>query len=280
MNVPARLSYHFPSIQPEASGLWSLRDMLVFRPEVLVASLNYLASHVDHIKDNPKEQTNVDTVSECLDQVSSVCNDSGLIVSAKMADNCSSLIKVVPNPTNSLIYPKVSAVQESIFIELGTISFMRVRAEMKQFVDGNYLFGEAVNDKFPSTIKDIEDAGKCLAYELGTSCLYHLMRVMEVGLKTLAKSLNIPYAPSWESYLGQIEKKITAKHKTKGVRWKRDEPFFRDLAGDLHLIKITWRNPTMHIVRHYSQEEAEEIFRAVRAFMKRLSERFSEIKAP
>ena len=51
---------------------------------------------------------------------------------------------------------------------------------------------------------------------------------------------------------------------------------FRNLAGDLQVVKIAWRNPTMHIVRSYSPEEAEDVFRAVRTFIKRLSERFSE----
>lgn len=99
----------------------------------------------------------------------------------------------------------------------------------------------------------------------------HLMRVMEVGLKALAKALKIPYAPNWESYLFQIQTKIAAKHKTKGVQWKRDEKFYRDISGDLLTIKQAWRNPSMHIDRRYTVDEAEEIFRAVRALMTRLA---------
>ncbi len=104
----------------------------------------------------------------------------------------------------------------------------------------------------------------------------HLMRVMELGLKALAKALKIPYAPSWESYLSQIQTKIGAKRKTKGVKWKRDERFFRDLSGDLISVKQAWRNPTMHIDRRYSKEEAEEIFKAVKSFMCKLVARMDE----
>ena len=46
---------------------------------------------------------------------------------------------------------------------------------------------------------------------------------------------------------------------------------FRDLAGDLELVKIAWRNPTMHIARKYTPDEAEEIFRGTRTFMKHLA---------
>ena len=57
------------------------------------------------------------------------------------------------------------------------------------------------------------------------------------------------------------------------MKWKRDEAFYRDIAGDLQAIKIAWRNPTMHVVRRYSPDEAEEIYRAVRGFLKRLADR-------
>jgi hypothetical protein len=100
---------------------------------------------------------------------------------------------------------------------------------------------------------------------------------MEVGLKALGKALGIPYAPSWESYIRQIADKIGEKHKAKGIKWKRDEPFFREILGDLQTIKIAWRNPTMHIVRHYNPNESEEVFRAVRGFMTLLATRFAQV---
>src|SRR5690606_26266986 len=130
--------------------------------------------------------------------------------------------------------------------------------------------------KFAKANRDIEHGAKALACGLGTAAVFHMMRVMEHGLKVLAKGLGIPYAPSWESYLSQIETRIKTKHKAKGVAWKRDEPFFRDILGDLQAVKIAWRNPTMHIVRHYDQDEGDDVFRAVKRFMNRLAERFSE----
>jgi hypothetical protein len=70
------------------------------------------------------------------------------------------------------------------------------------------LFGQLVADRFPDAADDISEAGKCLALQRGTAAVMHLMRVVEVGLKALAKFLRIPYAPSWESYLKQISDKI------------------------------------------------------------------------
>jgi HEPN domain-containing protein len=138
------------------------------------------------------------------------------------------------------------------------------------------LMGKEVNDRLPDAIDDIEDAGKCLALGQGTACVLHTMRVLEVGLRTLARALNIPFAPSWESYLRQIGDNIGQKHASKSPKWKKDEKFYRDLSGDLLTIKQAWRNPTMHVDRKYSIEEAEQIFQAAEHFMQRLARHFTE----
>ena len=44
-----------------------------------------------------------------------------------------------------------------------------------------------------------------------------------------------------------------------------------DVMGDLQAVKLAWRNPTMHIVKKYSEDEASRIFDAVRGFMQRLA---------
>jgi hypothetical protein len=164
-----------------------------------------------------------------------------------------------------------------IFDQLESRHFYFVPAAVLPYYTDRQLFGQPVEFVFPNAIDDIEDSGKCLALGQGTACVMHLMRVMEAGLKALAKELGIPYAPSWESYLTQIQNKIGLPRKRKTAKWKRDEPFFRDLSGDLMTVKQAWRNPTMHIVRKYSAEEAEEIFRAVKRFMQHLEPR---IKSP
>ena len=130
--------------------------------------------------------------------------------------------------------------------------------------------------KFGSALWDIEEASKCLACGRATATVFHLMRVMEHGLKATSNELGIPYAPSWESHLDQIKRKIEVKWKNKTPEEKKDEPFFRDVLATLQIVKISWRNPTMHIVNHYTIEQAQEIFNAVKAFMRHLSTKLGE----
>ncbi len=149
---------------------------------------------------------------------------------------------------------------------------------LKYYENARKMFGEQVELAFPSIISEIEEAGKCLAFQRCTASVFHLMRIMEAGLKLLAKdkAIGIPYAPSWESYLTQINAKLAEKYKSKSKKWKAVEPFFKEAAAHLSAVKIAWRNPTMHIVRSYTFDEAESAFQSVKTFMQHLATRLKE----
>jgi hypothetical protein len=261
-------------------GLISLWDIMqLFDAGQWTATISYLHKSISLAEGRHDQPVDRKFFVDLYEALAKRCSDNGLRVCADLSQMHLHLFKAEDLVMRGVDAKKnLETVQDAMFSELRTMIFLRVRYEYSKFLEDKQLFGAEVADKFPSAIRDIEAAGKCVAYEMGTATVFHLMRIMEVGLKCLAKPLGIPYAPSWESYLKQIETKITAKHKSKGVKWKRDETFFRDILGSLQMIKIAWRNPTMHIVRSYAPEEAEEIFRAVRTFMKQLAEKFSEVK--
>lgn len=162
--------------------------------------------------------------------------------------------------------------RERIEDQLASRQFLFVPQARVGMYDAPALMGVKVSDRFPDAIPDIVDAGKCLALGLGTLTVLHLMRVTEVGLKELAKALGIPYAPSWESYLRQIADTMAIPYKKKPAKWRKVEPFFRDISGDLVTVKNAFRNPTMHVVRVYTAEEAEQVLNAVRQLMARLAD--------
>jgi HEPN domain-containing protein len=236
-----------------------------------------LRTTVVFVEGDKELDANNPTLRTQLKHICEGCEETGLVVSAYLANRLVKLIeKMNPPISRKHFLEQINSIINSIEAELTTITFFRITIEEARYYKDKQLFGAEVEEKFKKAIQDIEEAGKCLALSRSTAAVFHLVRVMEVGLKSLGRALSIPYAPSWESYIKQIGDKIAEKHKLKGIKWKRDEPFFRDILGDLQTIKIAWRNPTMHIVRHYNPEEAEEIFRAVRGFMKRLATRFSD----
>jgi hypothetical protein len=193
------------------------------------------------------------------------------------------LSKLLNDEKDTITWDELAKAYEDISArlrdELGALKIFCLDPEREGYFEPiGPLFGQEVADKLPSAIPDIEDAGKCIALQQGTAAVFHLMRIMEAALKELAKLLGIPYAPSWESYIAQIKNKISERPKRKGIKWKKDELFFQETLGDLQAIKIAWRNPTMHIVRRYSVDESDDIFRAVRGFTKRLAPRLKPPK--
>jgi hypothetical protein len=147
---------------------------------------------------------------------------------------------------------------------------------LRYYRDAAILMSQSVNTCFPHAVDDIEDASKCLALGQGTSAVLHAMRIMECGLKAVGAALGVPHSPSWDACLRKISAELDKPHKTKSRKWKRDEAFYRDLSGDLLTVKQAWRNPTMHVERRYSADEAEQILSAVTRFMQRLATHFNE----
>lgn len=145
-----------------------------------------------------------------------------------------------------------------------------------QWYSATSPFGDTVTTAFPSAADDIVEAGKCFALNRNTACVFHCMRATEVALKALASALEIPYAPSWDSYLVQIQKLIGRDWKDKEPEWKKKEAFYSGAAGDIVAVKHAWRNPTMHVRITHDAESAKAIFDATGGLMRHLATELHE----
>ncbi len=61
-----------------------------------------------------------------------------------------------------------------------------------------------------------------------------------------------------------------------GASWKTDQEFYAGGAAHFRMLKDGWRNHAMHARMKYPEEEADDIYRSTRAFMRHLSQRLSE----
>lgn len=144
------------------------------------------------------------------------------------------------------------------------------------------LFGTDVATKYQSAAYEIDEAAKCLALGRYTATVFHLMRAMEVALKAVAKCLNIPDPVksadrNWGKILEKVEEATENRNKGKPP-WSdpKDRAFFDDVRASLDVIRVAWRNATMHIENKYTEDEADHIYRAVRTFMRKLAFRMDE----
>jgi hypothetical protein len=151
--------------------------------------------------------------------------------------------------------------------EFNALHFISLtKAETEYYQPSDPLFGREVEDKLAKVIEDISEAGKCLGLRRSTAAVFHLMRIMEVGVQALGTKLGVTLANEkmWQVILDQINVKVKALG---------NDPMAKEYAAisaHLYNVKLAWRNETMHPKATYTAEEAEGIFASVRAFMKEL----------
>jgi hypothetical protein len=161
---------------------------------------------------------------------------------------------------------------------MSTHLFLWVPKEKSKFYDQENLFGEGVASNFPSATRDIKAAGSCYAENKNTACVMHLMRVLELGLFSLANKLGVVIRkPDWENIVNDIEAaigKINGPHA--GPNWKQERDFYSAAAKDFRYFKNAWRNHAMHVHEHYDEPEARLILDHTKSFMAHLAE--NEVK--
>ncbi|HEV7587958.1 MAG TPA: hypothetical protein VGO40_07480 [Longimicrobium sp.] len=145
--------------------------------------------------------------------------------------------------------------------------FLMPAAEVIHYIANETLLGTDVAARFPDLSSDIDEAGKCFATDRYTAVVFHLMRVMEVGVQELGNALGITLTEekAWQNILDEVNKAVKALP-------KRDPkaPEYALLAANLFNVKLAWRNEVMHPKATYTKEEAERILSATKAFMNEL----------
>jgi len=203
-----------------------------------------------------------------------------LAVSVNIADKAFRNYRESP-PSYRQVGEDIQCLERALRSELETRRFFFVPPERANYYsDEGFTFldlpeNDGLADKltplrpaiksFPSITNELREAGNCFAFDRPTACVFHLARVMEAALKVTAKEIGVEYTTDWGRCFRDIEK-----------QGEQSDPFFREAVAYMRSFKNVWRNPTMHIERSFSEQEAEHIFNAVQAFMEHLATRLTE----
>ena len=224
------------------------------------------------------------TLNESMDQTLST-------VAAAIRDKCPLPVKTLRQQFDEVtkveIHPHlalrtdIQELKRSIDTDLSIAVFMTVDESTIDYYKKRNLFGKRVAKHFPSSAHDIEEAGKCIALDRWTAVVFHLMRVMEVGLRVVAKSLNDPNLdparnPSWDAMLKKCDGELQKPAAQRCPEWNSDSQFFANATANLRAVKDAWRNPTMHIEAVYTEDMAMDIWAAVRTFTRHLTTKLAE----
>lgn len=167
---------------------------------------------------------------------------------------------------------KINNIRSAIETELASKEFFYIDSTDAQYYKGYELFGHEVFEKFPTMSYDIEEAGKCLATNRYTACVFHLMRVMEIGVQIFGKKLKVKLVEEkvWQNILDEVNKAIK-NMKPKTPKEKHKQSAYAETASHLFNVKVAWRNRVMHPKDSYTGEQAREVFDHVKTFIHHLS---------
>lgn len=171
--------------------------------------------------------------------------------------------------SRSEIGTAVSEVSQRIKDDLEEVLVLQVpkdRSRYYKLIDG---FGQDVASSFPAVGYDLEEAHTCLALGRYNATVYHLMRVLEIGVQRLGDDLGVPSAHqlTW----GDISNRCHSKTKalSKGPAKTKREEALNHLDG----VRLVWRNPTMHPrPSSYTEEQTRDILLNAKALMVSLAE--------
>src|SRR5262245_22760749 len=205
------------------------------------------------------------SVTKTLNSVEDHCAAIGLTVSIKAAK---SLIAKCNKSDCSLgeVLEGITQLENVIAWEMKDKLFMYIPPERATYYDNPKLLGDSVYTKFPTVQFDAAEAGNCYASGRGTAVVFHLMRIMEIGVQEFGKSLGVIFAneKNWQNILDEINKAI--KNLPKDPKTKE----MAEASSNLYSVKLAWRNEVMHPKDTYTLEEAENIIRQVKIFMEQL----------
>jgi hypothetical protein len=106
---------------------------------------------------------------------------------------------------------------------------------------------EAILDRFPETLTDIEEARKCFALARYAASVFHSVQVIEVGLIELGGfiSVNDPHS-GWTAVCSQLKRIVEKKYADRSDIEKQNWQFLEQVQGTAEALKNAWRNKISH----------------------------------
>jgi hypothetical protein len=229
------------------------------------------------IPDIPAPRDAVEGLKALLEAMSAKCKEISLKFSLKAINGLYS--ELDQSLTNRKIADRLEQLEQLIKWEMEDSLFLYVPSDRAEYYSKEDGFGVGVGSKFPSAKFDIAEGGNCFAAGRFTGCVFHLMRVLEIGLAALGKVFSVSLAhTNWHPAIEEIEKKVRdmGNSPNKAPDWKEQQEYYSQAASHFMFLKDAWRNYTAHARGKYTEQEAKTIFINVGAFMQKLSERLAE----
>jgi hypothetical protein len=164
---------------------------------------------------------------------------------------------------------------QAILGVLCTWKCVQISPKKTTYFNQRHLLGKMVSKSFPSATEDIKSAGNCIALELNTSAVFHLMLIAEKGMRSLAKRLKVKLKhdleyEDWGAVIAGIQAEL-GKISPRSKKGEAKVVFYREIKEDVQYLKDVWRNKIFHGREKCDVFDAEKSFAKVKDLMERLA---------
>ncbi|MGH9773468.1 MAG: hypothetical protein ACRD50_00795 [Candidatus Acidiferrales bacterium] len=227
-------------------------------------------------------ESEMETLVQLFFRVKQHCEEIGLKVSAKIAEEVNQVFSRAHFLTLPMVGARVAELRRCFIAELGgTLCYMILSGRGCFYTEDplTFLAGQTLA-KFPSIKFDIVEAGKCFATERFTACVGHLVKVAEYAFVSFVRfsKLGSDAEKNWNTGLNQIHKTIGEKKGPFENLTRTDEQYFVGLEGYLRAFNTAWRNPASHIPVVFTEAQAGSMFEIVKTLMNFASQKLSEVR--
>jgi hypothetical protein len=242
--------------------------MVPFRIDVILSGFRALESACQN--GDPNQYFFVPELPQRLSVLATECRTSGLTFTSTLLDRLSNAYRNSQPSSREELSRHLHECLHRLQDELAQPRFYSIAPEKLEFLR-QYppFFPSEVTAPFPAASKELSEATRCYAFERNTSCVFHLMRALEIVLKAFAKRIGAAFETrNWGDVIAAIEPKLDPK-----------ETEDAEILAYLRSIKNAWRNSTMHVERDYDQDQAFDILRNTKSFMNHVARRLKSSRS-
>jgi hypothetical protein len=148
---------------------------------------------------------------------------------------------------------------------------------------------ESVLVAFPSSKREIETGTDCFALGDYTGCVFHMMRVAELGLRLIAKERGVKSLKgkrgatkpiewgTWQEVFDVIDQQLTiVRRVSSGPKRDAALAFYETTLSDLRTMRDLYRDPTMHFREIYDKGQAASAMFRTKELMQTLATKLRE----
>lgn len=170
--------------------------------------------------------------------------------------------------------------------EIASRKCLFIPSHLEQYFESEELVSDVVLDAFPNAFEEIRNSGTALSCGMFTASVFHAMRAVEIGLRSMHSAFPLAIKGNKPVELAEWREILDA---LSGVAFKienlpnadptkePDQHFVSEACAQFRFFKNGWRVRVAHARATYDEAQAQEALTHVRSFFEVLAKRLKEI---